>query len=87
MISLTSCFPSRETRIISDFCQLHEPLNDELEPEVVSYWKKEKAIISEKNKSGGVKTPEEKFVEIMIDYAGTNDKKYYEKKCDSINTN
>jgi hypothetical protein len=87
MISLTSCFPSRETRIISDFCQLHEPLNDELEPEVITYWKKESAIISTKNKSGGVKTPEEKFAEVMIDYAGTNDKKYYEKKCDQINSN
>jgi len=87
MISQTSCFPNRETRIISNFCQLHEPLNDELEPEVITYWKKEKEIISTKNKSGGVKTPEEKFAEVMIDYAGTNDKKYYEKECDQINSN
>jgi hypothetical protein len=62
-------------------------LNDELEPEVITYWEKESTIISTKNKLGGVKTPEEKFVEIMIDYAGTNDKKYYEKKCDQINSN
>lgn len=87
MINLTSCFLNRETRIVSDFCQLHEPLTDELESEIIVYWKKEKKIISTKNKLGGIKTPEEKFVEVMINYAGTNDKKYYEKKCDQIYSN
>lgn len=86
MISQTSCFPSREIKLVSDYCQLHEPLNDELDEDVITYWKKESAIISTKNKSGGVKTPEEKFVEVMVDYAGTNDKKYYEKKCDQQNS-
>jgi hypothetical protein len=87
MINLSFCSPSRETKLVSDFCQLHEPLTDQLEPEVITYWKKEKEIISTKNKLGGVKTPKEKFAEVMIDYAGTNDKKYYEKKCDQINSN
>lgn len=65
---------------------MHDPLNDELEIDVIEYWKKENAIISTKNKTGGAKTPEEKFVEVMIDYAGSNDKKYYEKKCDQQQT-
>ena len=87
MISLTSCFQSRKIKIVSDFCQLHEPLSNELKPEVITYWEKKKKIISTKNKSNGVKTPEEKFIEVMIDYVGTNEKKYYEKKCDQINNN
>lgn len=73
--------------MVGDYCDLHEPLNDELDNEVIVYWKTTKKIISEKNKSGGVKTPAEKFAEVMIDYAGTNDKKYYDKKCDQINNN
>ena len=85
MINLTSCFPSRETRIVSDYCQLHEPLNDELPLDVISYWKEVSKSISSKSKNGGVKTPAEKFAETMIDYAGANDKKYYEKKCDQSN--
>jgi hypothetical protein len=39
-----------------------------------------KPIISAKNKEGNLKTPEEKFIEIMINYSGANEKKYYEKK-------
>lgn len=84
MIGVISCSQSKKTTI-SDFCQLHEPLQSNIELSVVNYIKKEQNIISEKNKTGGAKTPEEKFVEIMINYAGTNDKKYYEKKCDKIN--
>ena len=82
MISQTSCSLSKkpEIRIVSDYCQLHDPLTNELDNEVIVYWKETSKSISDKNKSGGVKTPAEKFAEVMIDYAGTNDKKYYEKK-------
>lgn len=84
MISAISCSQNKKTTI-SDFCQLHEPLQLNIELSVVNYIKEEQKIISEKNKEGGLKTPEEKFVEIMINYAGTNDIKYYEKECDKIN--
>lgn len=87
MISQTSCFPSREIKVVSDYCQLHDPLSDELDNEVIVYWQNTSKSISAKNKSGGVKTPSEKFAEVMIDYAGANDKKYYDKKCDQINNN
>ena len=82
MINLTSCSLNKETRVISDYCQLHQPLNDELDNEIIIYWKETSKNISTKNKTGGVKTPQEKFTEVMIDYVGTNDKIYYEKKCD-----
>lgn len=87
MISLNSCYLSRkekEIKIINNFCQLHTPLSDELDGEIVSYWQQTSQSISAKNKSGGVKTPAEKFAEVMINYAGDNDKKYYEKKCDQL---
>lgn len=85
MINLTSCSLSRETRIVSDYCQIHSPLNHKLPLDVISYWKEVSKSISSKSKNGGVKTPAEKFAETMIDYAGANDKKYYEKKCDQSN--
>jgi hypothetical protein len=45
------------------------------------------SFINDKNYNGGVKTSEEKLFEMFVDYAGTNDKIYYEKKCDKINNN
>lgn len=86
MISLTSCFQSRKTelKIISDYCQLHSPLDDELESDVLVFWETTNKSISSKNKNGGAKTPTEKFVEVMTNYAGVNEKKYYEKGCDKL---
>lgn len=81
LLSPISCYPSREIRILSDFCQLHEPLRDDIDPRIIEYWEKEQKIIEEKNKEGGLKTPEEQFVELMVNYAGANDKKYYDKNC------
>lgn len=87
MISQVSCFPSREIKIkvIPDYCILHTPLDDELDYDVIDYWTATSKLISEKNKSGGLKTPAEKFAEILINNAGINDKKYYDKKCDELN--
>ena len=52
-----------------------------LSKDIIVYLKEKKQIISAKNKEGNVKTPEEKFIEIMINYSGANEKKYYEKNC------
>ena len=80
MISLISCSQNKQT-IKSDFCQLHEPLPTNLSKDIIVYLKEKKQIISAKNKEGNLKTPEEKFIEIMINYSGANEKKYYEKNC------
>lgn len=85
MTSLNSCFRSRETiKVISDYCILHTPLSDELEFDIIDYWKETSKVISEKNKTGEVKNPSEKFAEVLVNYAGINDKKYYDKKCDQL---
>lgn len=86
MIKMTSCSQNKKTevKIVSDFCQLHEPLNTELPADVLDYWQQKTMAISTKKKSGLVFTAEEKFVEVMINYAGANDKKYYAKKCDQL---
>jgi len=87
LISLASCSLSRETKIISNYCYLYSTFPDDLEQDVISYWVDKEKIINNKNSNGGVKTSEEKLFEIFVDYAGTNDKIYYEKKCDEINNN
>jgi hypothetical protein len=84
MTVLISCSHSKKTEIklISDYCQIYGKLDNKMEVEVLSYWDKTTKTISAKNADGGKKTPEEKFVEIMTNYAGKNEKKYLEKKCD-----
>jgi hypothetical protein len=55
-----------------------------LDKDVVDYWQQTSNSITLKNKNGGVKTPAEKFAEIMINYAGNNDKKFYDKHCEKL---
>lgn len=81
LINLTSCFQNKKIEIKSDYCYLYEPLNDNIEKSIIEYWESKKEIIENKNKFGGLKTPEEKLLEIFINYIGANDKRYYDKKC------
>jgi hypothetical protein len=50
----------------------------------VDYWYDQQQIILGKNKLGETKTASEKFIEIMIDSVGSNDKRYYDKECDKV---
>jgi hypothetical protein len=89
LINQSSCYQSRkiEIKTISNFCYLHTPINNDLDFQVVDYWEKIGKIIDHKNKNNLLKNSEERFAEVMINYAASNDKKYYDKKCDQINNN
>lgn len=82
LISQISC--SQSKKITNDFCY-YKPLQPDIEPAVIEYWKKIQKNIEEKNLNGKIKTPEEKFFEIVIDNIATNEFRFYEKKCDKIN--
>jgi hypothetical protein len=66
---------------------LYSPFPNDLEQDAILYWIDKEESINNKNSNGGIKTPEERLFEIFVNYAGTNDKIYYEKKCDKINNN
>lgn len=85
MISSTSCSQSRIIKTTSDYCQLHDPLPNDIDPDVVKYWQDKALIIYKKNKEGGVKTTEEKSLQILVSNVAGNDKKYYDKKCPELN--
>ena len=84
LTNLTSCFPSKSVKVLSNYCYIYVPLNTNLEKDVVDYWYDQQQIILGKNKLGETKTASEKFIEIMIDSVGSNDKRYYDKECDKV---
>jgi len=86
LINLASCSLGKETKIISNYCYLYSKLPNDIDKDVISYWMDKEKIINDKNYNWGIKTPEEKLFEIFVNYAGINEKIYYEKKCDEINT-
>lgn len=82
LIMLASCLRSKSTINNNDYCQLYTPLTDEMSKSVIDYVKKTSDSIKDKNWTSKSLTPEEEFVEIMINHASMHDKKYYLKNCD-----
>jgi len=67
----------------NDYCQLYNPLTDELPKSVIEYVKKTSESIENKNWTSKPLTAEEEFLEIMINHTAKHDKKYYLKNCDN----
>lgn len=81
LISMSHCSLGKKTVLISDYCHLYKPLRDDLPNDVIDYSNKTNVSIILKNESNKAKTPEEKFFEIIVEYASDNDFIYY-KKCE-----
>lgn len=77
------CSLSKRTVVRSDFCDLYEPLPDDLSNDIVTYWRSTSQIISDKEEIGTPLTPNEKFLKATITNIGKNDLKYRAKKCDA----
>jgi len=70
--------------LISDYCQLYSPLRDDLAKDIIDFWVVKREILDNKKINSVVKTPNERFLEILIDHSASNDIKYYDKNCDDL---
>lgn len=80
MSLVTSCYPSKEVVVSSDFCYSYIRLTDSLPEAVVNHWRINQEVIKDKEKNLKSLTPNEALLKVFIENISRNDE-YWEEKC------